>query len=147
MGRAGRDQLPAECITFYGENDFKQHQYHINRINDEDDPNKQKRNDLVKELHLMQAFCDNIGDCQRMIILNYLGEPTENLMCNKTCGSCINAIKTKKVDMTECAEFILDFASMRDDRENFGFMKDDLYYLFYAKEAKQKINHFFGCFT
>ena len=40
MGRAGRDQLPAECITFYGENDFKQHQYHINRTNVEDDPNK-----------------------------------------------------------------------------------------------------------
>ena len=49
--------------------------------------------------------------------------------------------------MTECAEYILDFVSMRDDRENFGFMKDDLYYLFYAKEPKQKINHFFGCFT
>ena len=85
----------------------------------------------------MQEFCDNFNDCHRMMILRYLGESTESIKCNKTCGSCIKAIKTRDVDMTECAENILEFVSMRDDHENFGFMKEDLCYLFFAKAPKQ----------
>ena len=38
--------------------------------------------------------------------------------------------------MTECADFILDFASMREDRDNFGFMKDDLTFLLFAIAPK-----------
>ena len=136
MGRAGRDQQPAECITFYSEFDHKQHHYHINMIKDEQDADHQKRNDMIKELHMMQAFCDNIRHCHRKLLLSYLGEPNDHLQCNKTCGSCIKAIRTKEADMTECADFILDFASMREDRDNFGFMKDDLTFLLFAIAPK-----------
>ncbi|MDO6500279.1 ATP-dependent DNA helicase RecQ [Photobacterium sanguinicancri] len=76
-GRAGRDGLPAEAVTFYDPSDLAW----LRRCLDEKEEGEQKRVESHK-LNAMGAFAE-AQTCRRQVLLHYFGEHRE-----QPCGNC-----------------------------------------------------------
>ncbi|MGF1693340.1 ATP-dependent DNA helicase RecQ [Photobacterium kagoshimensis] len=76
-GRAGRDGLPAEAVTFYDPSDLAW----LRRCLDEKEEGEQKRVESHK-LNAMGAFAE-AQTCRRQVLLHYFGEHRE-----QACGNC-----------------------------------------------------------
>ena len=57
----------------------------------------------MDNIHMVVAFCENITDCRRVLILNYLGEEFSALECGDTCdnGRDRSAGEVAERDMTQ----------------------------------------------
>ena len=76
MGRAGRDQQPAECLTLYNREDTLITQYFLNQ---KQDLGEELVNQCIKNFHKMTKFCLSIDGCQRKALCKYLGEDVDNV--------------------------------------------------------------------
>lgn len=86
IGRAGRDNLDAECILYYEKKDYK-----INRLLIKDIDNIEHKRFKDEQISFMERFCITLN-CRRKIILEYFGENlSQNYLCNK-CDYCLNKI-------------------------------------------------------
>ena len=57
----------------------------------------------------MVQFCENITDCRRVQILNYLGEEFSSEECANTCDNCRNMSQSEVVekDMTQESQSVI----------------------------------------
>src|SRR5205807_2137133 len=77
IGRAGRDGLPADALTFYGMGDIRLRRL---QIDERDCPEEQKRFERQR-LNALVALCES-PRCRRQMLLGYFGEAAE------ACGNC-----------------------------------------------------------
>lgn len=91
IGRAGRDNKPAECYMFYSSKDFQINKYMLSDITDA----SYKNEELLKCKKIEQFVANK--ECRRTGILNYFGE-TNKQKCNN-CDNC-KIIETSKTDVT-----------------------------------------------
>lgn len=86
IGRAGRDGKDSKCYLFYKQNDFRIHEFFIEKIADPIYKN-------VRKIMLCQiSEYVNTNDCRRKHILKYFGQITDV----KNCKNCDNCTKVKK---------------------------------------------------
>ncbi|XP_078091442.1 ATP-dependent DNA helicase Q1 [Mustelus asterias] len=95
-GRAGRDDLKADCILYYGFMDiFRQSTMVV------------MENVGQQKLYEMVAYCQDSRRCRRVQIAQYFDEVWDSTKCNKMCDNCNNATSNEKVDVTNyCADLI-----------------------------------------
>ncbi|WP_413206619.1 DNA helicase RecQ [Rhodospirillum sp. A1_3_36] len=86
IGRAGRDGLPADTLTFYGMDDVR---LHSQRIEESASSDEQKRVENQK-LTALLALCE-APRCRRQSLLAYFGEKAEP--CGN-CDLCLNGVET-----------------------------------------------------
>ena len=94
IGRAGRDGLPTDTLTFYGLDDIRLHRF---QIEDGNAPEEQKRIERQR-LNALVALCE-APCCRRQTLLAYFGESTEP--CGN-CDLCLDGVDT--VDGTMAAQ-------------------------------------------
>jgi len=108
IGRAGRDQLPAETLLLYGLDDMRMRRRFI-EMDGEDEAHKLREH---KRLDALLAFCDAAG-CRRTALLSYFDEEV------RECGNCDNCLDPPKmVDGTRQAQML--FAAIKDTGQVFG---------------------------
>ncbi|CCH58032.1 hypothetical protein TBLA_0A02320 [Henningerozyma blattae CBS 6284] len=101
-GRAGRDGKFSHCITYFSFRDIRSIQTMIERDKNLDKSNKEKH---LNKLQQVLAYCDNITDCRRKLVLSYFNENFNSKDCHKNCDNCrfsSNAV-TEERDVTEDA--------------------------------------------
>jgi len=97
IGRAGRDDLPSDCVLFYSYGDRRKHDFFIEQM---PDTNRQMK-ELLKLEEVIQ-FCE-LSTCRRKYLLEYFGE---NL--KEDCGNCDACLDEKEIfDATELVQKIL----------------------------------------
>lgn len=91
IGRAGRDNLPSDCILFFSYGDKYKHEFFIRKI---EDPILK---DAASEKLENMIFYAEDSICRRKYILNYFGEKYEKDNCNH-CDICLELpeIETSK---------------------------------------------------
>ncbi len=108
IGRAGRDQLPAETLLLYGLDDMRQRRRFIEQ-DGEDEVHKLREH---KRLDALLAFCDAAG-CRRTALLSYFDEDV------RACGNCDNCLDPPTmVDGTHQARML--FSAVGDTGQMFG---------------------------
>lgn len=90
IGRAGRDGVKSNCITFYNNKDFDTNIFLINQGKNHDE-NKRK----LKSLRYMRKYVSS-SDCRRKYILSYFGETYSKDNCNN-CDNCLKVICMKDI--------------------------------------------------
>ena len=58
---------------------------------------------------MMVAFCENLSDCRRVLVLNYLGEEFSAMECGDTCDNCRDRSSGEVVerDMTQETQSVI----------------------------------------
>ena len=108
-GRAGRDGAPAQCVLFYGTQDYAQLIRFAEEIEDE-----QARSIAKEQLNQMIRFASHDG-CRRAAILKYFGE----IYPENNCGNCdICNDEVDREDATVAAQKAL--SAMYRTGERFG---------------------------
>jgi len=98
IGRAGRDGLPAECLTLYGVQDLV---IYKSFLEDLEDPIIRKQ--MKSKTESMYRLCTSLT-CRRKTLLRYFGEH----LVQEECGACDNCLEeTEQVDGTVIAQKIL----------------------------------------
>ena len=135
-GRAGRDDLPSDCVLFYARKDINTALFLINQS---ENPDEIARNRQL--LNKMERYCETDG-CLRRYMLEYFGERTDDDCGN--CGSCngnfdetdvtVDAKKIlshigrlnnagKRFMFTHTADILLGKSNDFTDLSTFGLMK------------------------
>lgn len=78
IGRAGRDNLPSECVLFYTYADTRKHEFFINKIQDDF-----LRRKTMEQLKQVMKYAE-LTTCRKKYLLNYFGEELQD----NNCGSC-----------------------------------------------------------
>jgi ATP-dependent DNA helicase RecQ len=86
IGRAGRDGLPADTLTFYGLSDIRLRRM---QIEDSPAPDEQKRIERQR-FNALLALCE-APRCRRQTLLAYFGE-TETQPCGN-CDLCLDGVE------------------------------------------------------
>ncbi|MFZ5391586.1 MAG: DNA helicase RecQ [Patescibacteria group bacterium] len=116
-GRAGRDDLPSECVLFYSYADKIKQDYFINQIE-----NDREREAARKKIEQMINFCD-LATCRRQYLLSYFGEKWEE----KNCGSCDNCQTPREnFDATLIVQKILSAVIRTGEKFGGGYIADVL---------------------
>jgi ATP-dependent DNA helicase RecQ len=97
-GRAGRDNLPSQCILFYSHADTEKQKYFIRQIEDD-----RERQNAYQKLDQMVAYCE-IAACRRHYLLSYFGEDDQHEKCDG-CDLCFSP--TEEFDATIISQKIL----------------------------------------
>ena len=88
-GRAGRDDLPAECVLLYSGGDaVRWHQLHEQSSPEDRDPDRRKM------VEAMQSFC-GAAVCRRHQLARHFGHATPTAPC-KACDVCLGEIETMR---------------------------------------------------
>lgn len=88
-GRAGRDDLPAECVLLYSGGDaVRWHQLHEQSSPEDHDPDRRKM------VEAMQSFC-GAAVCRRHQLARHFGHATPTAPC-KACDVCLGEIETMR---------------------------------------------------
>ncbi len=99
VGRAGRDSLPSECVTFFGYQDRFNQEFFINKIEDDT-----LRRNAQQKLQQVISYCSG-NHCRRGYLLEYFNEKQIRANC-QNCDNC-----TGKQDA-------LDFQGMNTERKS-----------------------------
>lgn len=98
VGRAGRDGLPAECLMFYGMQDFIVYKSFLEDIED-----AVVRQQMKMKTERMYRLCTS-AKCRRYELLRYFGEH----FSQTNCGACDNCLEeAEQIDGTIIAQKIL----------------------------------------
>lgn len=117
-GRAGRDNLPSECVLFYSYADKRKQDFFIQQISDD-----RERALAEKKLSEIIAYGE-LQTCRRKFLLEYFGEPVEF----ETCGACDNC-STEPAEMhdaTEISQKILSAVLRTGERFGLAYVCDIL---------------------
>jgi ATP-dependent DNA helicase RecQ len=82
IGRAGRDNLPSDCVLFFSYGDKYKHDYFIRKIED-----AVVKDSAIEKLDKMIFYAQG-SMCRRKYILNYFGEEYQKENCN-SCDICL----------------------------------------------------------
>lgn len=109
-GRAGRDGKFSYCITYYSFRDVRTIQTMIQKDTNLDRPSKEKH---MNKLQQVMAYCDNVTDCRRKLVLSYFNEDFDSTLCNKCCDNCKNSsnVVNETRDITDIAKHIVNIVS------------------------------------
>jgi len=111
-GRAGRDGDKSDCILFYSNDDYKIHEYFIDKMEDET-----KKSFESQKLNEMKIFCESTT-CRRKIILNYFNEDFNITNC-KGCDICLEPISMKsslptKIQVNRDEQYQVEYQRQRN---------------------------------
>lgn len=81
-GRAGRDDLPSECVLFYSNGDKSKLEFFINQITDQ-----AERDSAREKLANVIEYCE-LRSCRRKYVLEYFGENRPETSCDR-CDVCL----------------------------------------------------------
>lgn len=84
-GRAGRDGLPAECLTLYSENDAALY-FRLAEERQDEGERERARDRAIDMISLMET-----STCRRAEMLRYFGETWETLPCG-ACDNCLDGV-------------------------------------------------------
>ncbi|XP_072310529.1 ATP-dependent DNA helicase Q1 isoform X2 [Eucyclogobius newberryi] len=107
-GRAGRDDLPADCIVYYGFADI----FRISTMVVMENVGQQK-------LLQMVDYCHNVDRCRRSLMAVHFDEIWDEEDCNRMCDSCRHRKEHTSVDISTHARQvvqILELAASQDER-------------------------------
>jgi ATP-dependent DNA helicase RecQ len=117
VGRAGRDGLQSECVTFYTYADTRKHEFFINQM--EDDNLRLRAQEKLSEI---LNFCD-LSTCRKKFLLKYFGENLEK----ENCGGCDICLTEREVfDATTIAKKILSCVVRTESRFGKNYIIDVL---------------------
>lgn len=116
-GRAGRDDLPSECVLFYSYGDKVKQDFFINGISDP----IEKQNAELK-LRKMVEYCQ-LQSCRRKYLLKYFGQTFHKDNC-EGCDVCINP--QEMFDATVISQKILSAMVRTGERFGVGYISDIL---------------------
>ncbi|MFH1098849.1 MAG: DNA helicase RecQ [Candidatus Uhrbacteria bacterium] len=111
VGRAGRDGLPSECVTFYANGDIATQQYLIEQAESDDE-----RARAARQLEHVVRFVRSV-ECRHRAILRYFGEERDGWICGDRCDVC-RAGDLEERDVTEDVQKVLS-AVARVERGGF----------------------------
>lgn len=97
VGRAGRDNLPSECLMLYSTQELMIYKLFLNEISDE-----AVRRTTQARTEQMLALCRS-SQCRRQELLRYFGET----YAASNCNSCDRCLDNTEVDETIVAQKIL----------------------------------------
>ncbi|XP_077357391.1 ATP-dependent DNA helicase Q1 isoform X2 [Festucalex cinctus] len=107
-GRAGRDDLPADCIVYYGFADI----FRISTMVVMENVGQKKLNQMV-------AYCQNVDRCRRSLLAVHFDEAWDEKQCNQMCDTCRNRKDVVLMDITQHARQvvqILELAASMDEK-------------------------------
>ena len=106
-GRAGRDGLASDCVTFFSIADRVKQEYFIRQMED-DVEQRNARQKLDKMVEYAQALT-----CRRRFLLGYFGEDWKE----ESCGGCDVCLQPRKTfDATEVAQKVLSAVARTGER-------------------------------
>lgn len=150
-GRCGRDGLPAECIMFWSTKDFGQAHYF--RQQSEQYQQQQKASSYINNSNsdmrsvvisrlfeaMKQYVTSNI--CRRKVILQYFGEDTSSLLCQRCDNCCMTQDANNMVDLRVEVENFLQ--AVYETGERFGMhVPIDILHGKLTSNSKSKQNMF-----
>uniref|UniRef100_A0A2K5UW84 ATP-dependent DNA helicase n=1 Tax=Macaca fascicularis TaxID=9541 RepID=A0A2K5UW84_MACFA len=95
-GRAGRDDMKADCILYYGFGDI----FRISSMVVMENVGQQK-------LYEMVSYCQNISKCRRVLMAQHFDEVWNSEACNKMCDNCCKDSAFERKNITEyCRDLI-----------------------------------------
>uniref|UniRef100_A0A3Q2YZQ3 ATP-dependent DNA helicase n=1 Tax=Hippocampus comes TaxID=109280 RepID=A0A3Q2YZQ3_HIPCM len=107
-GRAGRDDLPADCIVYFGFADI----FRISTMVVMENVGQQKLNQMV-------AYCQNVDSCRRSLLAVHFDEAWDRKLCDQMCDTCRSGTDIISVDITKHAGQvvqILELAASADEK-------------------------------
>ncbi|XP_076945815.1 ATP-dependent DNA helicase Q-like 1 [Bidens hawaiensis] len=89
-GRAGRDNLPSECVTLYQKKDFSRIVCMLRSGGNK----KESFKTAMEQARKMQQYCENKAKCRRQILLEHFGESFNASVCKNGSNPCDNCLKS-----------------------------------------------------
>ncbi|XP_031500242.1 ATP-dependent DNA helicase Q-like 3 [Nymphaea colorata] len=89
-GRAGRDQLPARSLLYYGLDDKRRMEFILKNTSTKQnklDSQGGQAEKALQDFDQMVKYCESDG-CRRKKILETFGEKVPTSLCGKTCDAC-----------------------------------------------------------
>ena len=116
-GRAGRDDLPADCVLFYSPTDKSRiEKYIISRVRDES-----LRNNAQRKLDQVNQYCE-LQECRRRFLLHFFGDEYDL----ENCGSCDNCSKLVRRERSLTQSSRTPFPALAGDFELLLGIRDKL---------------------
>lgn len=133
-GRAGRDNLPSQCILFWSVGDIMKHRYFIREI---DDFEEQQR--VEEKLQQMVQYC-RLTSCRRKYLLHYFGEEWSENNC-KGCDICLPSATS---DVTSPQNFNCDlFEQLRQLRTRLAEQRRVPPFVIFGDKSLQEMATYF----
>ncbi|CAI1674899.1 hypothetical protein SEUBUCD646_0M03270 [Saccharomyces eubayanus] len=123
-GRAGRDGNYSYCITYFSFRDIRTMQTMIQKDKNLDRENKEKH---LNKLQQVMAYCDNVTDCRRKLVLSYFNEDFDSKLCHKNCDNCRNSanVINEERDVTDPAKKIVKLVeNIQNERVTIIYCQD-----------------------